>query len=108
MEAYYRDDTSGGAKLHHVRSESHNMGFICGWDEGLIPFIDAATTPRDQSSFGPADTPELAAIFVAPVKLTREGVTYNCSCFSQKCQAGSGAGATCLSTDPNTPPGPCE
>lgn len=109
MEAFYKDDSAGGgAMLHHVRAEFHGMGFVCGWDEGLIPFIDDATTPRDQSSFGPADTPALAAIFASPVRLIRDGVTYRCSCFTQQCQAGSGADTTCLTTDPDAEPGPCE
>ncbi|MBI1948337.1 MAG: hypothetical protein HYS27_21800 [Deltaproteobacteria bacterium] len=110
MEAYYKDDAAGGggSMLHHLRAEYHNMGFVCGWDEGLIPFVDDATTPRDQTSFGPADTPALAAIFASPVRLLRDGVTYACSCFSQQCRAGNGAEATCLTTDPDAEPGPCE
>lgn len=108
MEVYYKDESAGGgAKLHKVRAEYHNMGFICGWDEGLIPFVDGVTQ-RDQSAFGGGtDTPDLAAIFITPIKLTRDGTTYNCSCFTQRCQAGNGAEATCLSTDPDAAPGPC-
>ena len=107
MEVYYKDEAAGGgAKLHKVRAEFHNMGFICGWDEGLIPFVDGMQ--RDQAAFGgPTNVPDLAAIFITPIKLTRGGTTYNCSCFSQLCQSGNGAEATCLSTDPDAEPGPC-
>jgi len=109
MEVFFKDEAAGagGAKLHKVRAEFHKMGFVCGWDELLIPFQDEATTPRQQSSFADVDAPDLAAIFTT-VKIERDDVTYNCSCFSQTCRAGNGADATCLSTDPDEPPGPCE
>lgn len=106
MEVFYKDEaTAGAAKLHKVRAEYHQMGFICGWDEGLIPFVE--TMQRAQEDFGVGVTPDVAAIFASPIKLLRDGVTYNCSCFSQKCQAGNGAEAKCLSTDPNAAPGAC-
>lgn len=109
MEVFFKDEAAGGgAKLHHLRAEYHHMGFVCGWDEGLIPFIDDATTPRNQSAFGPADTPDIAAIFITPIKLIRDGTTYNCSCFTQRCQVGNGAEATCLTTDPDAAPGACD
>lgn len=107
MEVFYKDESAGGAaKLHKVRAEYHQMGFVCGWDELLIPFVDGMA--RDQSDFDTAGTPEVAAIFASPVKVIRDGVSYNCSCFSQQCRAGNGAEARCLSTDPDEAPGPCE
>lgn len=110
MEVYYKDDAAGGggSSLHHVRAEYHSMGFVCGWDESLIPFVDDATTPRNESSFSTGDTPALAAIFASPVRVLRDGTNYACSCFSQQCKNGNGADATCLSTDPDAEPGPCE
>ncbi len=105
QEVFYKDDQAGGAaELHHVRVEYHEMGMVCGWDEALIPFTDGIA--RDQSSFGPADTPDIAASFFQP-SLVRDGVTYQCSCFTQLCSSGNGADKKCLTTDPDAAPGPC-
>lgn len=107
MEVFYKDEAAGGAaKLHKVRAEYHQMGFVCGWDELTIPFVDGMA--REQADFDTAGTPELAAIFASPVKIIRDGTTYNCSCFSQQCRAGNGAEAKCLSTDPDDAPGACD
>jgi hypothetical protein len=105
MEVFYRDEAAGAAKLHKVRAEYHQFGFVCGWDELLIPFVDGMQ--RAQSDVPQGETPELAAIFAGSPRLVRDGVSYTCSCFSQQCRAGNGAEARCLSTDPDAPPGPC-
>lgn len=99
MEVYYKN----GPQLHKVRAEFHKMGFICGWEEALIPFEEGME--RDQRSF--PSVPELTAIFNTPIKLERDDVTYNCTCFSQTCKSGNGPEATCLTLDPDAPPGPC-
>jgi hypothetical protein len=98
FEVYFKDEQSGGAAtLHKVREEFHQMGFVCGWDELTIPFQD--TMARQQSDFDSAGTPDLAAIFASPVKIIRDGVTYNCSCFNQTCQ--EQGTSNCLSPDPD-------
>ena len=98
MEVFYKDDQAGGgSKIHKVHAEYHQMGFVCGWDEGLLPFVDGTT--RDQNAFNPGVTPDLVASFFQP-KLKRDGVEYQCSCFTQVCSNGNGADKQCLGTDP--------
>lgn len=107
MEVYFKDEQAGGAaKLHKVSAEYSQFGFVCGWDEGVIPFVDDDTTPRDQSSFGnnPAEV-DLVAQFPSPPKVTRDGVEYTCSCFSQECR--NQASNTCLQLDPSDDPVTC-
>lgn len=102
MTVYYKDSAGGGgAKLHKVQAEYHNMGLICGWDEEMIPFIDG-TTARNQSDFNVVQTPDVAAIFFQP-HVIRDGTTYQCDCFSQQCSANG----NCLNVDPDIDPGPC-
>lgn len=108
MEVFFKDEQAGGAaKLHKVSAEYHQFGFVCGWDEGVIPFIDDESTPREQSSFGnnPAEV-DLVAQFPSPPKVTRGGVEYTCSCFSQECR--NQATNTCLPLDPSDDPAPCD
>lgn len=108
MEVYFKDEQAGGsAKLHKVSAEYHQFGFVCGWDEGVIPFVDDASTPREQSSFGnnPAEV-DLVAQFPAPPKVTRGGVEFTCSCFSQACR--NAASNTCLQLDPDADATTCE
>lgn len=108
MEVYFKDEQAGGAaKLHKVSAEYHQFGFVCGWDEGVIPFESDAATPREQSAFGnnPAEV-DLVAQFPAPPKVTRDGVEYTCSCFSQECR--NGPSNTCLQVDPDADPTTCE
>jgi hypothetical protein len=104
FEAFFRDDLNGPPMLHKLRADVHPFGFMCGWDEILIPFEEGME--RSQSPFTAAGTPPLAAInFTA--QLTREGVTYNCGCFNGTCRS-SGANPLCLDpTNPDAAPGPC-
>lgn len=111
MDVFYKDEQAGGgAKLHKVQVEYSQFGFVCGWDEGLIPFLSDTDTPREQSSFGGAGsgvlTPDVAAQFTGSPSLTRDGVEYRCQCLSQQCR--NSASNTCLSIDPSEAPAPCE
>jgi hypothetical protein len=99
MEAYFRDDVGGEVSLHKLLTSFHPMGFVCGWDEILIPFVEGETA-RSQSSFQGIENPPLTASFFQP-NLVRDGVTYQCSCFSRTCRAGT----NCLDpTDPDAAP----
>jgi hypothetical protein len=99
MEAYFRDPIGGEVSLHKLLVQIHPMGFICGWDEILIPFVEG-TTARSQGSFQGIENPPLTASFFQPT-LTRDGVTYQCQCFSRVCRSND---QTCLDpTDPDAP-----
>lgn len=107
FEAYFRDDLNGPPTLHKLRADVHPFGFMCGWDEILIPFTDGM--PRSQTPFTTAGTPPLAAInFTA--QLTRDGDTYSCGCFNGTCQRNQQPGEPRLCLDPTNPdaaPSPC-
>lgn len=111
MDVFYKDEQAGGgAKLHKVQVEYSQFGFVCGWDEGLIPFISDEDTPREQSSFGNPGgggilTPDVAAQFTGSPSLTRDGVEYRCQCLSQQCK--NNATNTCLTLDPDEDPVTC-
>jgi hypothetical protein len=101
FEAFFKDELSGPVSLHKLAVQVHPMGFVCGWDEALIPYSEGMT--RGQSSFQNVANPPLTASFFQP-RLTRDSVTYQCSCFSLTCRNGT----QCLDpTDPDAPPGEC-
>lgn len=102
FEAFFRDDLNGPPMLHKIRADVHPFGFVCGWDEVLIPFTEGMA--RSQAPFTAAGTPPLAAINFGIPQLIRGGVTYNCSCFQGTCAA---AGQCLDPKDPNAAPGPC-
>ena len=107
LEAFFKDELNGPTSVHKLLVEVHPMGFVCGWDEALVPFVDDVSTPRNQSVFNGFKNPPLTAAFFQP-NLIRDGVTYQCSCFNATCRAGTGSGATCLNpSDPQAPAGPC-
>jgi hypothetical protein len=101
MQAYFKDELGGPPMLHKLLVEVHPMGFVCGWDERLIPFTDGM--PRAESSFTGIDNPPLVASFFQP-QLTRDGVSYQCSCFNRTCR---GNGLCLDPTDPDAAPGDC-
>ncbi len=104
LEAFFKDDLNGPASVHKLLVEVHPMGFVCGWDEILVPFVDDVSTPRNQSSFNGFKNPPLTAAFFQP-NLIRDGVTYQCSCFSSTCRSSANL---CLDpTNPDAPPGDC-
>jgi hypothetical protein len=81
MEAVFVDALAEN-KLHMLRVEYHPMGFVCSWIEELGDF--GADPTRDSSTFDGFDgNPE--AFFFSPVRLTRGGVAYRCSCFGGLC-----------------------
>jgi hypothetical protein len=105
MEAYFKDELSGDAKLHHLAVEYSSMGLICGWTEKLIPFT-GEEMPRNAGAFTGANNtnPPLAASFLPPT-INRDGVDYRCSCFSGVCRASDN---TCLDpANPEDDAGPC-
>lgn len=100
MEAFFKDPVGGEVSLHKLLVQFHPMGFICGWDESLIPFVEGETA-RSQASFQGVNNPPLTASFLQPT-LVRGGVTFQCSCFSRTCRAND---QTCLDpTDPDAAP----
>jgi hypothetical protein len=104
MEAFFRDDLNGPPMLHKLSVQVHPFGFMCGWDEVLIPFTEGM--PRSQAPFGTVTIPPLAAINFGIPQLIRDGVSYSCSCFAGTCR--SAANNTCLDpVDPDAAPGPC-
>ena len=79
FEAYFRDDRGGGAPmLHYIRVDLHPFGFVCGFNELLVPFVDGSQ--RNQSSIDAAGTPPLAGSMSVPIRLTRDDTRYICSC----------------------------
>ena len=101
MLTYYKDAASP-PMLHKLLIEYHPMGFVCNWEERLIPFLGEDMV-RGESSFDGVDVPPLVASW-NPVALTRDGDTYTCSCFARTCRNGS----QCLDPlDPDAAPGPC-
>jgi hypothetical protein len=107
MEVFYKDSQAGAkVELHKLHIEYMKFGFIGAWDEEMVPFVDNTTTPRNDSAFQNSSVPDFAGNFPFPPTLTRDGVDYTCSTFSQTCSA-SGAPPKCLSVDPDAAPGPC-
>jgi hypothetical protein len=107
MEVFYKDSQAGAkVELHKLHIEYLKFGFIGGWDEEMVPFVDDTTTPRDESTFQNSTVPDLAAQFFPPT-LTRDNNTYSCDTFSQKCTNFNVTPATCLNPDPDVAPGPC-
>jgi hypothetical protein len=106
LEAFFKDTLGPTPMLHKVLAELHPMGFVCGWDEGLIPFVDGAA--RAQSDFDGVSNPPLVATFVPSIQLKRDGVSYICDCFSQKCKTLNGSPQLCLDpTNPDAPAAAC-
>jgi hypothetical protein len=106
MEAYFKDELGGDAKLHHLAVEYLSMGLVCGWTEKLIAFT-GEDMPRNASAFtGQGNlNPPLAGTF-APPSITRDGAEYRCSCFSGVCR--NSADNTCLDpANPDAPAGAC-
>jgi hypothetical protein len=102
FEAFFKDEVNGPVSLHKLAVQVHPMGFVCGWDEALIPYTEGMQ--RSQSSFQNVANPPLIASFFQP-RLTRDNVSYQCSCFSLTCRAN---GNLCLDpTDPDAPPSEC-
>lgn len=100
MEAYFKD-SENPVSLHKLLIQVHPMGFICGWDEALIPYADGMQ--RSEAAFQNVTKPLKASFF--PPTLTRDSVTYQCSCFNRTCKNNDNL---CLDpTNPDAPPGPC-
>lgn len=101
FEAFFKDELNGPVSLHKLAVQVHPMGFVCGWDEALIPYTEGMQ--RSQAAFQAVANPPLIASFFQP-RLTRDNVAYQCSCFSLTCRNGT----QCLDpTDPDAPPSDC-
>jgi hypothetical protein len=96
MEAYFKDELSGAARMHKVIAQYVPMGIVCGWDEKLIPFVEGMQ--RDEADFtgGGNDNPPLVGSFFAP-KITRDNEEYQCRCFLNS--AGGQSGGSCRSME---------
>lgn len=89
--------------IHKLIVEVHPMGFVCGWDDALVPFVDDTATPRNPSVFNGFKSPPLSAAFFQP-NLICDGLTYQYFCFNATCRSGT----TCLDpTAPNAAPSTC-
>ncbi len=111
FEAYFRDDLGGPPALHHLSATVHPMGFLCGWDEALVPFVEGSA--RNSASFALGGIPTVAAITFGAPSLTRDNVKYTCLCGIDgggvcRNRPDGGGAPTCLDpTDPEAAPGPC-
>ena len=85
FEVFFRDDLGGPPMLHNLKAEVHPMGFVCGWTEVLVPFVEGAA--RNQASIQAGGTPPLSAIFSSAPVVTRDNVRYFCSCFTGVCKS---------------------
>lgn len=85
FEVYFRDDLGGPPMLHNIKAEVHPMGFMCGWTEVLVPFVEGSG--RNQAAIQAGGTAPLSGIFAGSPRLTRDDVTYTCSCFSGQCRS---------------------
>ena len=103
FEVYFRDDLGGPPLLHNIKAEVHPMGFMCGWTEALVPFVEGSG--RNQAAIQAGGTATLAGIFAGSPRLTRDNVSYTCSCFSGLCKSSNNA---CLDPlKPDAEPGAC-
>lgn len=100
IRGYFKDTLGDPTYLHKVEVTYHPMGFLCGWDELLIGWQDTFT--RTQGDFAGADIP-VAASFNT-IRVVRDGVRFNCSCFTMKCTGTVDNQSVCLDpTDPEAP-----
>lgn len=105
FEAYFKDSLGVSPMLHKVRVDLHPFGFVCAWDERLIPWTEGM--PRNEGAFASGSGIPLAAVFPGQVQLVREDTRYLCSCFTKQCRA-SNDQQTCLDpADPDAAPKPC-
>jgi hypothetical protein len=105
IEAYFRDDLGVNTMLHKIRVDYHPMGFVCGWDERLVPWSD--DMGRNEADFSGLGI-DLAAVFIDPVQIIRDDTRYRCSCFQRTC---ANTMDTTMCLDPYDPDGgevPCE
>lgn len=104
IAGYFKDSLNATPQLHMVEVKYHKFGFACSWDERLITWEDGMQ--RTKTTFG--NSVPLTATYGA-IRLIRRldgdggpvEVTFNCSCFSQTCQATIDGENRCL--DPADP-----
>ena len=76
------------------------MGFLCNWDERLIPWEDGMQ--RAEGSFAGNSIP-VAASFDS-IRMFRDGTRYRCSCFDLKCKTVDGTNLCLDPADPDAEP----
>jgi hypothetical protein len=103
FEAIFRDARSANVKEHFIRVELHPFGFMCSWDERVIPFPETAT--RTLADFD--DTPDVAGTIITPMTLVRGDQRFVCSCVTQQCRLISDQTQCLNPADPNAAPAPC-
>ena len=91
FEAFLGD----GSRAHQIRADVHPFGFYCTWDEQVADTLSGEVT-HSPSDFDGAS--RKIQVLNGPPSLTRDGVTYVCSCSTGQCQSQQ---STCL--DPLEP-----
>lgn len=105
FEAYFKDELGVNPMLHKLRVDLHPFGFICAWDERLIPWQDGMA--RNEGAFAAAGGIPLAAVFPGGIDLVRDDVRYRCSCFTKQCRQTTDQSICLDPADPDAAPGPC-
>jgi hypothetical protein len=106
FEAYFKDDRVQPAQLHKVRVDLSPFGFMCSWEERMIPWEDDMN--RAESDFNGAEA-GLTAVFSTPIRLYRDDVQYICSCtaLSKQCKLASDQSQCLDPADPEAPAADC-
>lgn len=105
FQAYFKDELGVNPMLHKLRVDLHPFGFVCGWDERLIPWMDGM--PRNEGAFAQASGIPMAAVFPGQIKLVRDDTRYTCSCFTKKCKQTTDQNVCLNPKDPDAAPLPC-
>ena len=105
FQAFFKDELGANPMLHKVRVDLHPFGFVCGWDERLIPWTEGM--PRNEGAFAQAGGIPLAAVFPGQVKLVRDDTRYICSCFTKMCKQATDQSVCLDPADPDADPLPC-
>lgn len=106
LEAYFKDDRAQPPQLHKIRVDLHPFGFMCQWDERLIPWSD--DMDRSESDFNGAPV-GLTAVYATPIRLYRDDVLYICQCstLSKLCKQNDDQSLCLDPADPDAAPAAC-
>lgn len=99
LEAYFRDDLGAQVMLHMVRVEMHPFGFMCTWDERMVPWVDGMA--RSINSFQGVTPPLVSQVH--DVAVNRDLQRYTCSCFNKDCRRFDNASGTNVCLNPADP-----
>lgn len=106
LEAYFKDDRTQPTMLHKMRVDFHPFGFMCQWDERLIPWQD--DMQRNETDFNGV-TAGLTAVFASPIRLVRGSDTFicNCSTLGKLCKLQTDMTQCLDPADPDAAPSAC-